>query len=154
MQNDFWDICPLTASNSSVDEIGCSDLQVDADLDSICDSDSPSTGPSNCTGVDVCPQTDNNQTVDADGCSWNQRDDDADGIRNDVDRCPDTVISDNSPDGCSSWQRDSDNDGISDAVDECAKTPENEISNQVGCSISQAQSDLAGMIAAAQRVAR
>ena len=141
--NDYWDQCPLTASNSSVDEIGCSDLQVDADLDSVCDSGSPSAGPSNCTGIDICPQTGENLTVDADGCSWNQKDDDADGIRNDVDLCPDTIKPDNSPDGCSSWQRDSDNDGISDAVDECAKTPQDEISNQDGCSVSQAQSEVA-----------
>ncbi|HJM55148.1 MAG TPA: thrombospondin type 3 repeat-containing protein, partial [Poseidonia sp.] len=140
--NDYWDQCPLTASNSSVDEIGCSDLQVDADLDSVCDSGSPSAGPSNCTGIDICPETGENQTVNADGCSWNQTDDDGDGIRNMDDSCPDTIEAEISPDGCSSWQRDSDDDGISDALDKCAKTPENEFSNQEGCSQSQGQSEV------------
>ena len=58
------------------------------------------------------------------------------------DSCPDTSQPDVSPDGCSSWQRDSDDDGVVDFLDECAKTPDNEFSNQVGCSESQLQSDV------------
>jgi len=140
--NDFWDVCTTTEINSTVDELGCSDIQVDADSDSICNSNAPSSGPSNCTSSDVCPDTESNQTVDSSGCSWEQRDDDNDGILNPIDECPDTSDNDVSPNGCSSWQRDSDNDGIVDFLDECAKTPESEFSNQVGCSESQLQSDV------------
>ncbi len=120
-----------------MDEPGCSDFQVDEDLDSVCDPGRLSTGPSNCTGVDTCPQTAENETVNANGCSWDQRDDDGDGIINFRDACPDTVYTDISPDGCSSWQRDTDNDGINDATDECAKTPNGDVANQVGCSEAQ-----------------
>ncbi|MDB2335376.1 thrombospondin type 3 repeat-containing protein [Candidatus Poseidonia alphae] len=135
--NDYWDLCPLTDANSTVDEPGCSDFQVDADLDSVCDLGRPSTGPSNCTGVDTCPQTAENETVNANGCSWDQRDDDGDGVINFRDACPDTVYADISPDGCSSWQRDTDNDGINDATDGCAKTPNGDVANQAGCSEAQ-----------------
>ena len=141
--NDFFDQCPLTATNSSVDEFGCADLQVDSDLDSICDAGRPSTGPSNCTGSDTCPETSENETVNANGCSWDQQDEDSDGVTNSRDQCPGSVNSDISPDGCSSWQRDTDADGINDAVDECAKTPTNEVANQVGCSQRQIGSSAA-----------
>jgi len=140
--NDFWDVCTLTAINSTVDEAGCSDLQVDDDSDMVCNSDAQSTGPSNCTGTDLCPDTEGRKTVDSSGCSWEQQDDDNDGVLNPNDSCPDTSQPDVSPDGCSSWQRDSDDDGIVDFLDECAKTPDNEFSNQVGCSESQLQSDV------------
>ena len=140
--NDFWDVCTSTEINSTVDGLGCSDIQVDADSDSICNSNAPSSGPSNCTSSDVCPDTESNQTIDSSGCSWEQRDDDNDGILNPIDECPDTSDNDVSPNGCSSWQRDSDNDGIVDFLDECAKTPESEFSNQVGCSESQLQSEI------------
>jgi hypothetical protein len=140
--NDYWDVCAATGNNSTVDGVGCSDLQVDADSDSICDSNAPASGPSNCTKTDICPDTESNATVDTYGCSWNQRDDDGDGISNQLDSCPDTLNPEVSPDGCSSWQRDSDDDGIADALDECAKTPVDEFSNQVGCSESQVQSNI------------
>ncbi len=140
--NDYWDVCSLTELNSTVDEVGCSDIQVDADSDLICNTNAPSSGPSNCTNTDICPNTESNTTVDTYGCSWNQRDDDGDGVLNLDDSCPDTSNPEVSPDGCSSWQRDSDNDGIADALDECAKTPTGEFSNQVGCSEGQRQSSL------------
>ena len=140
--NDFWDICPLTEVNSTIDDTGCSDLQVDTDSDSVCNPDALSSGPSNCTGVDRCPRTNSNHTIDEDGCSWDQRDDDGDGIYNQYDSCPDTLVLEVSPNGCSNWQRDTDNDGISDAIDECAKTPDDEFSNQVGCSESQVQPNM------------
>lgn len=88
------------------------------------------------------PDTEGEKTVDSSGCSWEQQDDDNDGILNPDDSCPDTSQPDVSPDGCSSWQRDSDDDGVVDFLDECAKTPDNEFSNQVGCSESQLQSDV------------
>jgi hypothetical protein len=140
--NDYWDVCAATGNNSTVDGVGCSDLQVDADSDAICNTNAPSAGPSNCTKTDICPNTESNATVDTYGCSWNQRDDDGDGVLNLDDSCPDTSNPEVSPDGCSSWQRDSDDDGIADALDECAKTPSDEFSNQVGCSVSQEQSNI------------
>ncbi|MDC0340359.1 thrombospondin type 3 repeat-containing protein [Candidatus Poseidoniaceae archaeon] len=140
--NDYWDVCSSTEINSTVDNFGCSDLQVDSDSDTVCNTNAPSSGPSNCTQIDICPNTESNTTVDTYGCSWNQRDDDGDGVFNPYDSCPDTSNPEVSPDGCSSWQRDSDNDGIVDILDECAKTPEDEFSNQVGCSEGQRQSSL------------
>ena len=140
--NDYWDVCSSTEINSTVDNFGCSDLQVDSDSDTVCNTNAPSPGPSNCTQIDICPNTESNTTVDTYGCSWNQRDDDGDGVFNPYDSCPDTSNPEVSPDGCSSWQRDSDNDGIVDILDECAKTPEDEFSNQVGCSEGQRQSSL------------
>ena len=140
--NDYWDVCSSTELNSTVDEVGCSDIQVDADSDSICNTNAPSSGPSNCTKTDICPNTESNATVDIYGCSWNQQDADGDGVSNQLDNCPNTLKPNVSPDGCSSWQRDTDNDGIADALDECAKTPTDEFSNQVGCSESQGQSDI------------
>ncbi|NCG42054.1 MAG: hypothetical protein GWO84_00725, partial [Euryarchaeota archaeon] len=140
--NDYWDVCSSTEINSTVDNFGCSDFQVDADSDTVCNTNAPSSGPSNCTKTDICPNTESNTTVDTYGCSWDQRDDDGDGVLNPDDSCPDTSNPEVSPDGCSSWQRDSDNDGIADILDECAKTPEDEFSNQVGCSEGQRQSSL------------
>jgi hypothetical protein len=51
------DICPATAPPSStVDGSGCSQAQVDRDLDTICDPSPPSAGPApGCTGTDNCP---------------------------------------------------------------------------------------------------
>ena len=140
--NDYWDVCSSTEINSTVDNFGCSDFQVDSDSDTICNTNAPSSGPSNCTKTDICPNTESNTTVDTYGCSWDQRDDDGDGVFNPDDSCPDTSNPEVSPDGCSSWQRDSDNDGIADILDECAKTPSDEFSNQVGCSEGQRQSNL------------
>jgi len=49
------DLCPDTPSGASVDEVGCSDMQVDEDKDGVCSPDAPSGGLSGCTGTDNCP---------------------------------------------------------------------------------------------------
>ena len=45
---DISDLCPSTAPADPVDANGCSDAQVDADADGICDPGAPSNGPSAC----------------------------------------------------------------------------------------------------------
>jgi hypothetical protein len=77
---DADDLCPETAPGDPVDSNGCSDAQVDADGDGICDPDAPSIGPSECTGSDLCPDTQMPVTVDDNGCSDAQVDADSDGI--------------------------------------------------------------------------
>ena len=51
------DLCPDTAAGEVVDEVGCANVQVDADADGICDSEAASGGPEMCTGIDQCPGT-------------------------------------------------------------------------------------------------
>lgn len=55
--NDDADLCANTAPNDPVDAVGCSDAQVDADGDAVCDLDAASGGPSECTGIDACADT-------------------------------------------------------------------------------------------------
>ena len=68
------DLCPGTAPGDDVDEVGCSDAQVDSDGDGICDAGAPgppSDGPSDCAVVvpdeDNCPTTPNPGQEDVDG---------------------------------------------------------------------------------------
>jgi len=49
------DLCPATAPAAPVDANGCSQAQVDADADTICDPGAVSGGPGPCTGADNCP---------------------------------------------------------------------------------------------------
>jgi len=49
------DLCPDTEPGQNVDENGCSDEQIDFDMDGICNPDAPSSGSSGCTGLDNCP---------------------------------------------------------------------------------------------------
>jgi hypothetical protein len=51
------DFCPDTAFDDIVDEVGCSNAQVDADSDGVCDIDAASGGPAMCAGIDQCPGT-------------------------------------------------------------------------------------------------
>jgi len=60
------DLCPGTAPATPVDANGCSDAQVDADGDLICDPGAPSSGPSVCVGSDNCPSAANTGQEDAD----------------------------------------------------------------------------------------
>jgi hypothetical protein len=55
--NDDADFCPDTAAGDEVDDVGCSDAQVDADSDGVCDPNAASGGPLQCTGVDMCADT-------------------------------------------------------------------------------------------------
>ncbi len=60
------DLCPVSAG--TVDANGCADLEVDSDLDGVCNSATvPSRGPSSCSGADLCPVSAG--TVDANGCA-------------------------------------------------------------------------------------
>ncbi len=57
---DASDLCPSTAPAAPVDANGCSQAQVDQDLDGICTPGAPSAGPSpGCTGSDNCPDWEN-----------------------------------------------------------------------------------------------
>jgi hypothetical protein len=57
---DSADLCPGTAPAAPVDANGCSQAQVDSDLDGFCNPGAPSAGPSpGCTGTDNCPDWEN-----------------------------------------------------------------------------------------------
>ncbi len=77
--DDNLDLCTDTNSSTSVDSNGCSDVQVDADSDGICNTGAVSNGPSSCSGVDNCPNTALGDTVGVNGCSYVQLDHDSDG---------------------------------------------------------------------------
>ena len=60
---DDHDFCADTALGAVVDGVGCSDAQVDADGDSVCDPDAASGGPSMCAGIDYCADTMNPEAI-------------------------------------------------------------------------------------------
>ncbi len=63
---DATDLCPVTPAGATVDANGCSQAQVDQDLDGICDPGKTSTL---CTGSDVCPTEDaTGFDANSDGC--------------------------------------------------------------------------------------
>ncbi len=67
---DSLDLCPGTTPTAPVDANGCSQAQVDTDLDGICNPGAPSAGPApGCTGSDNCPTVPNpgQQDFDLDG---------------------------------------------------------------------------------------
>lgn len=98
---DGSDLCPGTGAAEPVDANGCSDLQVDGDLDSVCDPGAPSVGPSVCAGSDNCPNDANpgQENFDADSL----------GDVCDPDDDDDTILDGSDPDD--------DNDGIPDAAE-------------------------------------
>ena len=49
------DLCPGTAPAAPVDTVGCSQAQVDADLDGWCNIGAPGPGSPACTPTDNCP---------------------------------------------------------------------------------------------------
>jgi len=111
---DDLDDCNNTQAGQSVNEVGCSEYQLDDDLDGVSNAD------------DKCANTPANSGVDSDGCSSSQRevDSDADGIYDPQDLCPGTSLgSQVNSDGCAPSQLDSDSDGVVDSIDACPNTP-------------------------------
>ena len=104
------DLCALTPLGQPHDVNGCSQAQVDQDLDGVCDPGKSS--PTLCTGSDNCPQDPNPTqanvvhpaTQDGDACE------DPDG-----DFWVDTQ--DNCPDNYNPFQDDGDFDGLGDLCD-------------------------------------
>ena len=115
---DFEDDCPNTVFGNEVNEIGCSEYQIDDDLDNVFNAN------------DKCPGTPVNTAVDDEGCSNAQKeqDTDGDGINDPDDNCPNTgsnavfIEQAQNNSGCALYQLDSDNDEVTDDIDECPGT--------------------------------
>src|SRR5439155_648731 len=111
------DQCPFTPLGFAVDVNGCSQSQVDQDLDGKCDPGKSS--PSWCTGSDNCPTTYNPTqanvvhpaTTIGDACE----DPDADGWADNLDNCPDNY---------NPFQEDGDRDGHGNVCDVCPTNPD------------------------------
>lgn len=74
------DKCESTPVGSEVDSNGCAALQVDSDLDQVCDPDRSSAQWCPSGVDDACPSTPVGSTVDSLGCTRVQVDDDLDGL--------------------------------------------------------------------------
>jgi uncharacterized protein (UPF0548 family) len=85
---DESDVCPGTAAGAEVDGGGCSQVQVDGDLDGVCNPGKVSTF---CVDADNCPvvanasQANNDGDAQGDACD---PDDDNDGVPDASDACP------------------------------------------------------------------
>lgn len=117
------DSCP-GSGGQAVDASGCSQIQVDEDLDEACN---PAVASTWCEGTDACPLTPASAIVDASGCTQAQVDEDLDGVCDlgatstlcqGDDSCPGTppeflgYPSEVDPVGCSFEQVDGDWDGV------------------------------------------
>ena len=124
------DNCPNTPLGEVVDESGCSQSQIDDDMDLVMND------------VDACPDTAAGQSVNAVGCAQNQLDDDGDMVNNTWDSCPGTPMgSEVDLAGCADSQKDSDNDLVKDDVDQCPNTAPGSAVDGVGCADEQKDTD-------------
>jgi len=132
------DRCASTPLGQSVDVNGCSQMQVDQDLDGVCDPGKSS--PTLCTGSDNCPTASNSSqanivhpaTTAGDACE----DPDADTWVDRDDNCPDIY---------NPFQQDGDFDGSGNECDPCPTNPDCDADN---ISDGRADPDGAGPIVA------
>lgn len=74
------------------------------------------------------------------------KDSDQDGIKDELDKCPETPKGESvNQEGCSESQLDDDADGIVNKLDKCPATPKGEKVNANGCSESQLDDDADGV---------
>ena len=74
------------------------------------------------------------------------KDSDQDGVKDELDKCPDTPKGETvNQEGCSESQLDDDSDGIVNKLDKCPATPKGEKVNENGCSNSQLDDDVDGV---------
>ncbi len=126
----IYDECANTPIGESVDENGCTNLQLDDDSDGVQNGD------------DECPETPADVSVDENGCADSQLDNDGDGVNNNLDQCPNTPIGENvNANGCAESELDEDDDGVNDVEDQCPNTPNGELVSALGCSDSQLDYD-------------
>ena len=129
---DRRDACPGTAVGPgvSVNNVGCTLADVDADGDGVCDVPALSDG-NDCSGTDNCPGVANADQSDFDADSLGDACDDdvdGDGAANAVDACPNTPVGATmaAAPGCSTAQVaafDSDGDGACDDAAAAAAAP-------------------------------
>lgn len=149
------DACPGTAPAAIVDPNGCSQGQVDSDLDGFCN---PAQTSTLCTGTDNCPSAANpgQQDFDSDGAGDAcDPDVDGDGVLNGPDLCAFTPIAATvDANGCSQTQVDTDDDGVCNpgatpsfctGTDLCAGTAAAAPVDANGCSQAQVDSDADGV---------
>jgi outer membrane protein OmpA-like peptidoglycan-associated protein len=131
---DELDKCPDTPKGETVNQDGCSEIQLDNDADGIVNQ------------LDKCPATPKGEKVNADGCSDNQLDDDKDGVSNQKDKCPNTTKGEKvNAEGCSESQLDDDKDGVNNLTDICKNTQPGQKVNAKGCALNQLDTDLDGV---------
>lgn len=115
------DDCPTTYGDSTIDRVGCADLDGD--------------GVSNLN--DLWP-FEPSQSLDTDGDSYGDNPEGLDG-----DACPEVagVANGDGGDGCPPIDTDADNDGVEDINDQCPETPEGTVVGIDGCETDDGQTN-------------